>query len=139
MKEMFQIFDESLATIQKLIEDKNYEGSSSISTDLITISVMSNFRDGIMIGEVFEGVFDQISPLFRAFEIGAEVHALITKQVIDQVALVGKSYKNENKERLYEALRDLRSIATQFQFQCIKTMKAKPEMVSEGIRVRRRA
>lgn len=138
MKDILQIFDESLMTIHKLIVDKNYEGSSGISTDLITVSVMSDFRDGVMIGEVFEGVFDQISPLFQEFEIDAEARTSITKQIADQVTLVGKSYKDENKERLYDALRNLRSIATQFQFKCFHTMKAKAEMEPERVRFRRR-
>jgi hypothetical protein len=137
MKEIFQIFDESLMTIQKLINDKNYAGSSGISTDLITISVMSDFRDGIIIGEVFEGVFDQINQLFQGFKIDAESHTSIAKQIADQVTSVHKSYRDENKEGLYDALRDLRSIATQFQFKCFRTMKAKHEMETERIRFRR--
>ena len=139
MKDLFQIFDESFETIQKLIEDDNYAGSSSISTDLITVSVMSDFQDGILIGEVLEGVFDQIDQLFYTYALKAEVQNAIRKQTYEQVALIGKSYKNGEKEKLYEALRNIRAIATQFQFKCFKTIKPRPEFGPQRLRVSRRA
>lgn len=126
--------------MQKLIGENNYDGCSSVSTDLITVSVMSDFPDGVLIGEVFEGVFDQVAPLFQAFDLNDEVQSMLKKQIGDQVALVGKSIKDENKATLYDALRNIRNIATQLQFKCYKTMKQKPESEStRTLRLRRRA
>ena len=140
MKNLFQIFEENLEIMQKLIGENNYDGCSSVSTDLITVSVMSDFPDGVLIGEVFEGVFDQVAPLFQAFDLNDEVQSMLKKQIGDQVALVGKSIKDENKATLYDALRNIRNIATQLQFKCYKTMKQKPESEStRTLRLRRRA
>jgi len=140
LKNLFQIFEENLEIMQKLIGENNYDGCSSVSTDLITVSVMSDFPDGVLIGEVFEGVFDQVAPLFQAFDLNDEVQSMLKKQIGDQVALVGKSIKDENKATLYDALRNIRNIATQLQFKCYKTMKQKPESEStRTLRLRRRA
>ncbi len=139
MKDLFQIFDESIETMQKLIAEDNYAGSSSISTDLITISVMSDFQDGILIGEVLEGIFDQIGQLFFTYRLSVEVQKAVREQICEQLALVGKSYKNGDKEKLYEALRNIRTEATQFQFKCFKTIKPRPEFSPQGLRVSRRA
>ena len=131
MKDLFKIFDEHIETINKLVEEPNFLGCETIATDLITISVMSDFGDGILIGEVLEAVFSQISPLFVRFEISEKEQNAIKNKVKEQITLIGKSYNKEDKRNLYEALKNLRSLVTEFQFKCWKTIKRKKE--AEGI------
>jgi len=125
MKDILKIFDESFETIGKLLEESNYSGCSNIATDLITISGMSEFGDGVFIGEVLEGVFDQINTTVGNFTTSEEDIEALRGQMKEQVALVEKTYKNKDKRQLYEALRDLRVVATGFQYKCFWTMKPK--------------
>ena len=134
---MFGIFDENFDTICGLIEDKNYSGSSNIATDLITISVMSNFRDGLFIGEVFEGVFDQIGVTLENFKVPEEDQKALREKVREYVTLVSRTYKNKDKGAVYEALLNLRVTATEFQFKCYKTMKPKESGVRYALGKRR--
>jgi len=126
MKDLFQVFDENFDMIQRLLDQQNLAGCSSISTDLITISRMSNFEDGVFIGEVFESVFDQVSPLFDQYEIKAEDRDSMMQSFKEQVALTQKLYKDQDKTELYNSLKKLRNVATEFQFKCWRTMKLGP-------------
>jgi hypothetical protein len=99
---------------------------------------MSDFRDGVLISEVFESVFDQIAPLFDQYEVSEEDRSVIKEKVKEQVAIVAKSYGIENKIELYEALKNLRVVATDFQFKCFKMMKPKPETEARRIIMGRR-
>lgn len=127
MKNLFQIFDENFEVIKRLVDQDNLSGCSSIATDLITISVMSKFGDGVLIGEIFEGVFDQIGPLFNRFEISEDEGNAAKEKIKEQVKLVAEAYKHEDKKELYEALKNLRTVATELQFKCANIMKRKTE------------
>ena len=126
MKDILEIFDQHFERINMLLEERNFLGCKRIATDLITISVMSDFGDGIFVGEVFEGVFDQISPLFKHFEVSEEEKNDMKNHVKEQVALIAKSFSKKDKRDLYETLKNLRSLVTKFQFKCWHMIKPKP-------------
>lgn len=128
MKNLFEIFDENFRLITKTLNQGNYEGCSNLSTNLITISFLANYDDGVLIGEVCEGVFHQIEPLLQRFELGKEEQESVKEKLRRSIASIAKSYRNENKNDLYVALRDMRAVATNFQFRTVTTVKSNPRM-----------
>jgi len=138
MKDLFAVFDESFELIRKLLDEHNFSGCSSIATDLITFSMMSDFTDGVLIGEVLESVFDQIAPLFERFEVVEQERNTLKERLKEQVGLMSKSYRMENKTEVHESLRNIRVAATAFQFKCYRTMKPKSDSDRDRILDRRR-
>jgi hypothetical protein len=69
MKEIQELFYEKILLIRKLSMDFNFKACSNISTDLITVSTMFEYQDGVFIGEVLEAVFDQLLDLDRRFDL----------------------------------------------------------------------
>ena len=132
MKDILAIFDDSLKEILKALGQENYVGCSTMSTDLITISVLSVYSDGIFMGEIFEGVFDQVGPLLDAYELSDSDRNSLKDGLREQINIIAKSYKIADKGAFYAALRDMRTLATEFQLKCFRTMKSK-----ENLEVRR--
>ena len=115
VKDAIQVFDEGLEKIIKLIDSKNYTSCQNLATELITVSFHSEFDDGVFIGETLEGIFDQIDDLTMMFEIDENYQNDIKEQLNKQLTLLVKSYKDKDKNKTFEALRQLRSIATRYQ------------------------
>lgn len=115
VKNLTQIFDESLNNILSIVNDKNYYSCIKISNDLITISVQSDYKDGIFIAEVLDGVFSQIYPISDEYQIDEEYQNNIKDQLKKQLELLLSSYKDGDKNKIYNALKDLRSVATVYQ------------------------
>jgi hypothetical protein len=128
VKDILAIFDDSLKEILKALGQKNYAGCSSMSTDLITVSVLSGYSDGTFMGEVFEGVFDQLAPVFDTYEVSDGERNSLEEGLREQINIIAKSYKTADKRTLYSALRDMRALATEFQLKCFRTLKSKREI-----------
>jgi hypothetical protein len=139
VKDVLAIFEDSLKEILKALGQKNYAGCSSMSTDLITVSVLSGYSDGTFVGEVFEGVFDQLAPLFDTYEVSDSERNSLEEGLREQINTIAKSYKTADKKALYTALRDMRALATEFQLKCFRTLKSKPniEVRRGGFHVKR--
>jgi hypothetical protein len=136
MKDVFQVFEENLGLILKSLENDNYDGSSSISSDLISTALLAGFSDGVFIGEVLEGVFDQVSPMMSRFELSEEDKQGLRGAIRNQVELIANSFKEEDKNRLYSALREVRTVTTQFQFKCMRFGKVRAD-IEPRVRVAR--
>ena len=128
MKDIFQIFDENFKAISKVLGQGNYQGCSNILTSLTTVAVLANYGDGILIGELFEGALQQVGPVFQRFEFSKEEQDTIKEKLVRTVGAVAKSYQKEDKNELYNALKDFRSVETELQFRAVSLIKSKPEM-----------
>ncbi len=89
---------------------------------------MSDFADGILIGEICEGVFDQIIPELRRYEVPKVERDALSKELGEQMNAIAKSYQSKDKEGLYVGVRTLRGLGTRFQFKCWRTMKPKADL-----------
>ncbi|MGH2574311.1 MAG: hypothetical protein ACRD92_08950 [Nitrosopumilaceae archaeon] len=130
MKDVYQIFDESLNTIRQFIEAYKFDNCTTIASELIHVTSMADYKDGIFISEILETIFSNISSLFGSYEINDDDRKLIKEQLKDQMGLLLKSYRDEDKAKIYHIVRDMRSMATQFQFKCwnMMTEKSEPEI-----------
>lgn len=126
MKDMYQIFDESFANLDNLIEKSSYTNCYNIAKDLTRISTLADYKDGILITEVLEKIFNEIEPLLLEYKIPEKDSNALKEELKKYVGLLSQSYKDENKTKVYEILKELRSVATQFQFQCWNILERKP-------------
>lgn len=127
MKEIFEIFDENCDKISNLLDQSHLVGCARISTDLITISQMSEFKEGLFIAEIFEGVFTQIDRATKGFDVDEKNKTKINTELKNQIKIIQNTLKNKNFEKTYEHLKDLRNIATNFQAYVFNTMKEKTD------------
>lgn len=125
MKDVFDAYNDSFEEITQMVEHGNYKGSFVASTYLTLVSTMLDYEDGILISEVCEGVFSQVGPSAEDSEPEEVRH--INEQLAAQMKIITDSYRAEDKNVLYQALRDLRSIATKFQIECVKHNPAKTQ------------
>lgn len=125
LKDIYQIFDKQFENILAMIDQYRFQNCANISVDLIRISTLSDYKDGILISEVLESVFGQIHPLFQEYEISKDEKDSIIVKLCDQISLLSKSYRKDNKEQTYEILKELRSMTTFLQFKCWNIFKRK--------------
>jgi hypothetical protein len=128
MKSLIEVFDESFTTMSRLVHQENYLACGIIARDLTRLSTLCDFADGILIGEVCEGVFDQIIPELGQHEVSKADRDTLSKQLAEAVSSMAKSYQNKDKRELYESIRNLRGIGTRFQFKSWRTMKRRPDL-----------
>lgn len=124
-KNIFEIFDENLIKLKNQVDEKNYNNCFRITIDLTRISTLSNFKDGLLISEILENVFQQIDSIIIQYIVEKEETDELNRQVTEILDIILKSYKDESKQNLYDALKELRYIATQFQFKNWHTKKQK--------------
>ena len=130
MKEVFDVFDEGFEEITRMVGQGNYKGPFVYSSNLTLFSTLLDYEDGILISEILEGVFSQVGPF--AEELDAKEIGCIDEQLAAQMKIITDSYRAEDKNILYQALRDLRSIATKFQITC---MRSRPMKVQRQARL----
>lgn len=130
MKDVFDVFNEGFEEITRMVEQGNYKGPFVYSSNLTLFSTLLDYEDGILVTEILEGVFSQVGPF--AEELGAEEIRSINEQLAAQMKIITDSYRAEDKNALYQALRDLRSIATKFQIKC---MRSRPMKVQRQTRL----
>ena len=123
MKSIFDVFNEGFEEITRMVEQGNYKGSFVYSSNLTLFSTLLDYEDGILISELLEGVFSQVGPF--AEELNPEEIGSINEQLAAQMKIIAGSYRAEDKTILYQALRDLRSIATKFQIKCMRSRPIK--------------
>lgn len=123
MKSIFDVFNEGFEEITRMVEQGNYKGSFVYSSNLTLFSTLLDYEDGILISELLEGVFSQVGPF--AEELNPEEIRSINEQLAAQMKIIAGSYRAEDKTILYQALRDLRSIATKFQIKCMRSRPIK--------------
>jgi hypothetical protein len=131
MKDIFQIFEKTYQDLQEAIENANFYRSSYISSDLISLSVLSDFPDGIMIGTVLEGIFYQMEDLLEQYQVNEKDTNAIKKEYRKQIDLLSKWYKDEDKSKIYKILRDLTTVTAVTEFKYNRMMKAKDEDKTE--------
>jgi hypothetical protein len=123
MKSIFDVFNEGFEEITRMVGQGNYKGSFVYSSNLTLFSTLLDYEDGILISELLEGVFSQVGPF--AEELNPEEIRSINEQLAAQMKIIAGSYRAEDKTILYQALRDLRSIATKFQIKCMRSRPIK--------------
>ena len=118
-----KLFDEYLPIICESIEKQNFQSCATISTDLIKLSEMVDYHDGVIIGEVLETVFNQVFTEMTRFEISPEERENLKRLFIGDIQSIYKCYKEEDKNDLFNALKNMRFNATRFQFRSRRQCK----------------
>ena len=68
MKDIYQIFDDGLLRLSH-VNEVGTEGCFRLARDLTRVATYSDFKQGVLIAEVLEGIFNQIGPLFERYNI----------------------------------------------------------------------
>lgn len=124
MKDVSQIFDENLLLMCETLGKYNFSGCKTISTDLLRISALADYKDGVLIGEVLEAVFGEIGNTFELYEIREKDRDTLAEEITGQINLLTTSNK-ANEKNIYEILRNIRYTTTKFQIMCFQTRKMK--------------
>lgn len=127
MKEIFQIFEENINYIQKAIQKNNFFGCTNISDDLILLSLLSNFEDGVFNWYVLKTVFYQLDFIYEHYPITDEDKNDIRNECYNQITLFEKSHKENNKDELYSILKDLVYSVIQLESKYRRLVKEIPE------------
>lgn len=106
-----------------MVGQGNYKGAFVASANLTLFSTLLDYDDGILVSEVLEGVFSQVGPL--AEDLETEEVRPTNEQLAAKMQVVTDTYRAEDKNALYQALRDIRSIATKFQITRVKSAPTK--------------
>lgn len=117
MNDVYKIFDDGFQKLTEL-DEIGFENCFRIAADLTKIAVYSNFKHGVLVAEVLEGVFGQVGPLFEMYDIPKDRKKVIKDKIIHEIYSLSSTYKNDNGAAVYESLADVRFAATRFQFEC---------------------
>lgn len=126
MKNTIEIFDENLKVIVNMLKESNYAGCNRISRKLITVATMSNFKDGVFISEILEGIFDQLDDVVTRYEVDGDKLKKLNMLLIERGNTLVEALKNNSNEKLYEILKEMRYSVTEFQINSFNTTKRKP-------------
>ena len=126
MRSNHEVFDSRLDMIENIIEKKQFMNCYRICNDLTRYSILSDYQDGLLISEVFEGVFSQLDILFDRTNIPEPAQKLILTDLKNNIVEVKNVYKNNDKTSIYEALKKIRNTTTCFQIDCWSKFPNKP-------------
>ena len=131
MKDVYEIFADEL---QRLTgpDDIGFENCFQIVPDLARIVAYSDFKQGLLVAEVLEGIFSQVEPLFNRYNIPENDATDIKNQIGQGLSLLSSAYRNDYGAA-YEIPADLRFAATRFQFRALTTRRLlKPPYENSG-------
>lgn len=111
------IIELTLQSILKTLKNNNHNDVSTHSTRLVFYSASIEYKFGIFIGEVLEGIFIQFSRDMSKSLMEEEDMKKEFESMMDGVQKIIDTLNNETKLDVYESLVDLRAITTQFQIE----------------------
>lgn len=124
MRDSKQVFDEGLQRLTHL-DEVGFEACFRLASDLTRVAAYSDFKQGVLIAEVLEGVFKQIGPLFDTYDIPENEIRGITDTIGQGLSKLLSIY-TDDRSAAFEVLADLRFAATKFQFKCYTTWRRLP-------------
>lgn len=124
MKDVYGVFDDGFNRLASLRE-VGFKGCFHLAVDLTRVAAYSDFKQGLLVAEVLEGIFSQIGPLFDRYDIPEDEGKKIIDIIIQDLSSLSSVYRSDSSAA-YEILADLRLAATKFQFKCYTTWKTLP-------------
>lgn len=125
MKELIKIFDEYMEEIQKYIQKGNYYACTNVSVDLLTLSILADFKDGIFIWNSLKNTFLQLDLFFEQYEINEEERNRIKNNCKDNIEKLQKFYceNNNNSENIFKILVEFTVLPIQVEYKYQNTNK----------------
>ena len=124
-------FKEGLERLRKSLAGSNFRGCLNNSTDLTRTSEFVDFDEGVLIGEFFENLFDNLYDVVQLYEYKKEELEPLKKEidtVIQFIQTAIPSGNSQTKARIYDAMIKARYISTKFQVQSYRERKHKKGM-----------
>ena len=122
-----EVFDDYLNKLKLAVEENRLLNGRAMSSDLTKYSIMADYQDGVLIAEIFEGIFSQIDDLFTTTDVPENQREQILTELKNHIVSIEKTYKDDDKNLIYQELKKIRNIATRFQTHCWNTFTAKPQ------------
>jgi len=88
---------------------------------MITTAIMLDYQDGVFVAEVLEAIFNQLNTLSRQFDFEDKEHDILVRSLSDNLTVIAKTFGNDDKNKLYQALSNIRFVATKLQYACYQT------------------
>ena len=98
-----------------------------MSSDLTKYSVMADYQDGVLVAEIFKGIFSQIYDLFTTMEVPENEREQILAELKNHVVSIKSTYTDNDKNLIYQELKKIRNATTRFQIHCWNTFTTKPQ------------
>ena len=117
MKQLSEVINDLFTSLLNTVEKGHFNGCARIAATLVEVSWLTEFKDGIFIGEVFESSFEQLSILLRDCHVsGADITKFIESTKLDiQVIIDNYREADKNQVIIYESLKSIRSNVTMLQ------------------------
>lgn len=129
MKDAYQILDEKFNDIYAMVDKHNYYGCGRLSHDLIVTFSLISYDDGMFICEILEGAFFNLDQILRTVKVNEDILDYLNKNLKNELSKILSCYKNEDKNGLYNTLKNIRVNVTNFQF----TMWRMPQNIQPNI------
>ena len=121
MKDIHQIFDDGFQRLAKL-DEVGFRGCFHLAADLARVATYVDFKQGVLVMEVLEGIFNQVGPLFETFDIPEKDGKYIKDKIAQGVVSLSSVY-GKDALATHDILAELRFAATDFQFKCHTTWR----------------
>ena len=95
---------------------ENYSACMDIADDIITVSYRFNDGTGMLLGEVLEGVFGQADYTLRGWTVDGNHQSKLKTRLKAGLDKILETYKESDKNGIFDALVEIRSVATEFMF-----------------------
>lgn len=125
MKQLSEVFTELFTAIYDAVEENNFFACTNVSLDLIAFSELAGFKDGVFIGEVFEGLFSQLNALVKEYDLCDDELGQFKELTKQRVQIIADNYQKSDKNGVYEALRDIRNDVTVLQMKTFRFYESK--------------
>ena len=122
-----EVFDDYLNKLKLAVEENRLLNCNAMSSNLTKYSAMADYQDGVLIAEIFEGIFSQIHDLFVSVKIPEKEHEQILAELKNHIISIEGTYKEDDKNLIYQELKKIRNTATRFQIHCWNTFTDKPQ------------
>lgn len=121
MNDIYQIFDDGFQRLARL-EEIGFESCFHIVSDLTKIAIYADFKQGVFVMEILEGIFAQIGHLFENYDIPKDESAAMKCTINQGISSLPSVYRIDDSATC-EILVDMRFAATKFQFKCFTTWR----------------
>ena len=126
MKDISKVIQESISQILDLLQEFNFHGSNLVSRDLVTVSKLLDYTDGVFVAAVLAAAFGEIDDLVESYEVDASHLSGTRDELQKRIAVLIDYLKEKKTENIYAQLSGITNVVTDLRINTLYTTKRKP-------------
>lgn len=125
MKDISKVIEESISQIVNLLQEFNFHGGNRVSRDLVTVSRLLDYTDGVFVAVVLATALRDLDDLVGSYEVDPMKLSQTRDELQKRIAALSGYLNDKKTENIYAQLSRITNAVTDLRISTLYTSKRK--------------